>query len=628
MFVEKTIKDNKALVKVNGRIDVESSPLFRKELAEINYERIKSLVLDFSEVAYISSAGLRELLVLTNKLDEDASFKIINVNSVVADVFEMTQFSQFFEYTLAEEKVDYARMSFKELLAYKVKNGVDKTIFSYSEKSYNWADIERYSLIIADDLSKLGVKKGSHVAIFGANSANWIFTFFAIQKLGAIAQLLNFNLSNEEIIKFAKAGDITHLCYGEMPLVSDEESFIKAVTSDISPIKKVYSIKNKIGFSQRLDEYEKLLGKFENKVEVDDPCVMIFTSGSTGMPKGVLLSAFNMLDSSYLIRESINITKEDKACLILPLFHIFGLIDSLFPNFIADAETIILDNIKTANIIKTISENKCTLLNSVPTMLLSIINNKDFQPEKLSTLRSTISGGALISEAQMTALCELLPNNHFTSAYGLSEMAIISICEYDDTKEHIKKTVGKPMKNIQIRIFDKDKNQVCPIGVSGEIQVQGYSLMTCYYKTALDDQSIDDEGWLHTGDLGYFDEEGYLYFVGRSKELIIRGGENIIPNEVISAISQEEYIADAKVYGVPDDYWGETVAAAIIIKKGFSFDEEKLRESLKTRLAKFKIPAHFLVYDTFPSLPNGKVDSVNLKKEVVMKVKQGVLNKQ
>ncbi len=151
-MLKKTIKDNKALVKVNGRIDVESSPLFRKELAEINYERIKSLVLDFSEVAYISSAGLRELLVLTNKLDEDASFKIINVNSVVADVFEMTQFSQFFEYTLAEEKVDYARMSFKELLAYKVKNGVDKTIFSYSEKSYNWADIERYSLIIADEL--------------------------------------------------------------------------------------------------------------------------------------------------------------------------------------------------------------------------------------------------------------------------------------------------------------------------------------------------------------------------------------------------------------------------------------------------------------------------------------------
>ena len=318
----------------------------------------------------------------------------------------------------------------------------------------------------------------------------------------------------------------------------------------------------------------------------------------------------------------LKITKEDKACLILPLFHIFGLVANLFPNNIADAETIILDNIKTANIIKVISENKCTLFNSVPTMLLSIINNKDFQPEKLSTLRATISAGASISEAQMTMLSELLPNNHFISSYGLSEMAPISISDYDDTKEHLTKTIGKPMKNIQIRIFDNEKQQVCPVGESGEIQVQGYNLMTCYYKAALDDQSIDDEGWLHTGDLGYFDEEGYIHFVGRSKELIIRGGENIVPNEVISAISQEDYIADAKVFGVPDDFWGETVAAAIVMKEGFTFDEEKLRESLKTRLAKYKIPAHFFVYDSFPSLPNGKVDSVNLKKEVIQKAKE------
>ena len=622
MFVEKTIKDNQAFVKINGRIDVETSPKLRKELAEINYGGLKNFTLDFDNVSYISSAGLRELMIVSKKLGKDVPFKILNVNDVVAEVFDMTQFTKYVEYTLSEKEIDYTRMSFKELLAYKVKLGSKNTIISYSGKKYDWNDIEKYSQIIAEDLSKQGVKKGSHVALCGMNSANWVFTFYAIQKLGAIAQLLSFSLPLEEISKFAKAGDITHFCYGEMPLVTDEENFIKAITSNDSSIKNVYSIKNSVDFSQRVNEYEKLIGKFENKIEADDPCVMIFTSGSTGMPKGVLLSAFNMLNSSCLIRESVRITKEDKACLILPLFHIFGLVANLFPNNIADAETIILDNIKTANIIKVISENKCTLFNSVPTMLLSIINNKDFLPEKLSTLRSTISAGAPISEAQMTMLSELLPNNHFTSSYGLSEMAPISISDYDDTKEHITKTIGKPMKNVQIRIFDKEKNQVCPVGESGEIQVQGYNLMTCYYKAPLDDQSIDDEGWLHTGDLGYFDEEGYIHFVGRSKELIIRGGENIIPNEVISAISQEDYIADAKVFGVPDDFWGETVAAAIVMKEGFTFDEEKLRESLKTRLAKYKIPAHFFVYDAFPSLPNGKVDNVNLKKEVIQKAKE------
>ena len=621
MFVEKTIIDNQILVKVNGSIDVESSPSFRKELADIDYKSLKGFTFDFEKVSYISSAGLRELLIVVKKINKAYPLKILNVNSLVEEIFVGTQFARYFEYTLAEEKPDFAHLSFKEFLAYKIKNGPEKTILSYFGKNYNWQDIDKYSQIIADDLAKKGVKKGSHVALCGSNSANWIFTFYAIQKLGAIAQLLSFSLPGDEIIKFAKVGDITFLCYGEMPLVTDEESFTKAVTGDDSPIKTTYSIKNNVDFSQRLNEYDNLKGKYENKIESDQPCAMIFTSGSTGVPKGVLVSAYNILNAANSNVETLRITKEDKACLILPLFHIFGLVAGLFANAIADSEMVIPDNIKTANLIKVISENKCTIFHSVPTMLLSIVNNKDFNMEKLSSLRATILSGAPVSEAQMLMLTEKFPNNHFISSYGLSEMAPVSTTDYDDTKEHISKTIGKPVKDIQIRIFDKEKNEECPVGVSGEIQVQGYNLMTGYYNVDIFDQSIDDEGWLHTGDLGYFDEDGYIHFVGRSKELIIRGGENIVPNEVISAISKEDYIADAKVFGVPDDFWGETVAAAIVMKDGFTFDEEKMLESLKTRLAKYKIPAHFFVYDSFPSLPNGKVDSVNLKKDVIRKAK-------
>ena len=416
MLVEKTIKDNNASVKVNGSLDIINSPIFREEVAKINFNELKSFTLDFENVDFVSSAGLRELLLVLKKIKGAFPLKIINVNSVVNDIFIETQFNQYFEYTLAEEKIDFSKMSFKEVLAYKVKNGNDKAIISYAGKKYSWNDIEIYSQIIAEDLSKQGVKKGIHVAICGANSANWIFTFYAIQKLGGIAQLLNFSLTEDEIIKYSKAGDITHFCYGEMQLATDEESFIKAVTSSESSIKNVYSIKNSIDFSKRLEEYENIVGKYENKVDADAPCVMIFTSGSTGMPKGVLLSAYNMLNATCLNIEAIQITKEDKACLILPLFHIFGLVANFFPNSIADAETIIPDSIKTANIINVISENKCTIFHSVPTMLLAIINNKDFKPEKLSTLRSTILAGAPVSEAQLTMLSDLLPNNHFVSS--------------------------------------------------------------------------------------------------------------------------------------------------------------------------------------------------------------------
>ncbi len=201
MLVEKTIKDNNAFVKVNGSLDIINSPIFREELADINYKELKSLIFDFEKVDYISSAGLRELLIVLKKIKGAYPLKIINVKSVVNDIFIETQFNQYFEYTLAEENIDYSKMSFKEVLAYKVKNGNDKAVISYAGKKYSWNDIEIYSQIIAEDLSKQGVKKGTHVAICGANSANWIFTFYAIQKLGGIAQLLNFSLTIDEIIK-------------------------------------------------------------------------------------------------------------------------------------------------------------------------------------------------------------------------------------------------------------------------------------------------------------------------------------------------------------------------------------------------------------------------------------------
>ena len=182
-------------------------------------------------------------------------------------------------------------------------------------------------------------------------------------------------------------------------------------------------------------------------------------------------------------------------------------------------------------------------------------------------------------------------------------------------------TIGKPIDGIDIRIFDNDTKTVCETGKPSEIQVQGFNLMSCYYKADLALQSIDEDGWLHTGDIGYLDDDGYLHFAGRIKEIIVRAGENIYPAEVSEAISSEEGIANVIVAGVPDNFWGESVACAIVIKDGYEFDESALRASLASKLAKFKIPEHFFIYDSFPSLPNGKVDMVSLKKDLEQKTK-------
>ena len=183
-------------------------------------------------------------------------------------------------------------------------------------------------------------------------------------------------------------------------------------------------------------------------------------------------------------------------------------------------------------------------------------------------------------------------------------------------------TVGRPVKNIQIRIFDNASGQECAVGQVGEIQVQGYNLMTCYYKANLEKQSINADGWMSTGDLGALDEDGYIRFVGRLKELIIRGGENIVPNEIISVLCEEDCISVAKVYGIPDDFFGERVAAAIILSDPEKYDESALRTDLGAKLARFKIPDQFVVYESFPTLPNGKVDGVKLKADLIEKCKK------
>lgn len=620
MLVEKHISDKTAFVAVKGRIDTTTVGILREELKTIDYDSVDRLEMDFSDVLYISSAGLRELLSLKKRLDGKA-YHIGGVNREVEEIFQITGFSSFLEYSVTDSEKDYRHLSFKEFLALKVQHEPEKIVLEAGDEKYTWQDIDRCAQIIAGDLSKLGVKKGSHVAICGMNSANWIMTFYAVQKLGAIALLVNFNLMAPEIVDLSHRGDMTHFCFGEMPQVRDEQAFLAGITGEGSMIQTVYDIRSSIRFMDRIGEYEGLVGRFEAKVEADDACVMIFTSGSTGSPKGVLLSAYNILNAACSNAASLYLTEKDRACLILPLFHIFGLVAGLFANAVADAEMIIPSSLKTDELIRVVAEKRCTVFHAVPTMFLAIVNNRSFDPAKFSSLRSTILSGASASEAQMRMLQEMFPNNHFAASYGLSEMAPVTITDYDDTLEHVTQTIGKPIPGIEIRIWDEEKKRACEPGKPGEIQIQGYNLMTCYYKTELIKQAIDEDGWLHTGDLGVFDRDGYIRFVGRTKELIIRGGENIVPNEIASAISELGDVADVKVVGVPDDFYGEIVAAALLMKEGVTFDEAATRVKLADKLAKYKIPAHFLVYDRFPMLPNGKVDMVNLKKDVVATVK-------
>ena len=618
MKILKEQNANTILLECIGKLDATTAPEFRKEVSGTDWTQFDGIVLDFENVPYISSAGLRELLILKKKLRPDVPLRITNASKEVYEIFQMTGFADLLDVDRPGAAADYTGMSFGDLLAYKAETEGEKAILSFAGKTYTWNDVDGISSVIAEELYKLGVRKGAHVALCGSNSANWVFTFYAIQKLGAITQLLNPQLTETEIVRFADIGDVRFFCCGDMPMIRDLSAAEQYIAAH-SCVEKFLNIGNGTDFSERprpaIDHYAAF-------VQPDDACVMVFTSGSTGVPKAAMLSAYNILRAACSNVESLRLGPEDRACLILPLFHIFGLVAGLFANAVADAEMIVPENLRADTVLRTVFEHGCTVLHAVPTFFLALINDRSFDAEKLSTLRSTILSGAATSEAHMKKFAELFPNDHFAASYGMSEMAPISITDYEDTLTHICSTVGKPVKDIQVRIFDNEAQKECPVGQVGEIQVQGFNLMTCYYKAELDKQSINADGWMSTGDLGMFDDDGYLRFVGRLKELIIRGGENIVPGEIISALCSEACISDAKVYGVPDDFYGERVAAAIVLSDPENYSRGRLYKSLASKLAGFKIPDWFIVYDAFPTLPNGKVDSVRLKNEIIEKCKR------
>ena len=618
MIINYHDSDDELTLHIQGRIDTSTSAQLRKSIAEID-DNVTRLVIDMRDVDYISSAGIRELLVSRQRFSSEDAMQLINVSESVYEILEFTGFDTIIPIQKMEDDVSsYVSLSFKAFLRRKVGEHGERVAMVGNNDSYTWEDIDKASQIIASDLSKIGVEKGTHVGLCSLNSINWVLTFFAIQKLGANAMLINPNQHAEEIAHTAIIGEITHMCYGDLPTMKDEEGFIAEIKGNSNcPIQEFYSIRPTQNLRTRFEEYGEVEHLFDNNVDADYPCVMIFTSGSTGVPKGVLLSAYNILNAAHINYQDQTLTEDDRTCLILPLFHIFGLVAGLFANAMADSVIYIPKDIRTDTLLELMSKEQCTVFHSVPTMLIALMNNKNFNPEKFASLRCTIISGAAATKAQIEMFQSKLPNDHFLASYGLSEIAPVSITPYGDTDEHVINTVGKPVKNINIKIRNMETGEDCEIGQSGEILVQGFNLMIGYYKVPIDQQSIDEEGWLRTGDLGFMDEEGYLHLSGRLKELIIRGGENIYPKEIEDFLYTFPKTKDVQVIGVPDKVYGEVVLAEIILHEGETATEEEVKDFCRARVAKEKVPEYVRFVEGFPMNEAGKIQKYKMREEAV-----------
>ncbi len=622
MAFQTTITKEEAVtvVHLTGKLSTDTAPAFSKAMQALDYDGM-DLTLDFSGLDYITSAGLRVLLIVRKKLSEDR-IRIVHMNDAVREVFELSGFSSFIP-IVSEESASLPELpsdpSFRQVLSYRVKTDPDREIFFADDTAFTWRDVDRGSQIIASDLARLGVRKGTHVGVFAHNTLNWVCTFFAIQKLGAVIVLLNYGLKPAELITYSGIGDITHLCYDSRSAKMDGASFAAAVTGAGSNIRAVYDISPAVDFRARYDELGALEGLYTEEYNPDDPCVMIFTSGTTGLPKGVLSSSHDRITNCRIMARQLRVSDDDRICLFLPLCHVFGFGTGLSVALLYNIPMIMPSSISDASLLDAIHRYRCTIFNSVPTKILSMAHNELFSPEKVASLRASMIGGAAITRSQLLFLREKMPGLHLLPIYGMSEISPISMMLYEDTIDHITDTVGRPVDEVEVEIRDIVTGECCPAGVQGEICVRSDTSLICYYKLDIEKQAIDAEGWIPTGDLGFLDADGYLRLTGRCKDLIIRGGENISPKEIEEAITQLEEIQDVKVVGVPDEHFGEIVAAAVMCKPGISFSRERVENHILKRLAAFKAPAYYVLYDAFPLLSNGKVNMLKLRKEVAEK---------
>lgn len=614
-----TDTNNNVIVYVSGLLGISETETFLDKVRNSGIDSFQSITFDLSELTYITSSGLRALLSLKKRVC-DTPFCITGLNDDVYQVFEMTGFNAILNCQKALTASDFSNMSFRDFLAYKVRSGYNGIIIQDDLRKLTWTDIDRGAKNIASDLAKMGVGKGSHVAICSANSINWLLTFFAVQILGGIAILINYKAELTSIRDIADYADVTCFCYGKVLSAKEPKELIDVITSPGSKITHVYNMgPDKDFLSNEPDDTLKI----DNKVNADDVALMIFTSGSTGLPKAVMLTAYNLLVSAGNIAASIEMTNKDTVCVVSPMFHISGIGGGTFTNLIVDARIVLPSSAKPDVILNIIENEHCTIFNCVPTVMLALINHPDFTSGKVSSLRYSKLSGAPITKTQFTEITEKTGNVHLASSYGMTEIAPITSTVYGDTIEHITETVGKPVSGVEVRIVDPATRCDMPVNTDGEIIARGVNLLTGYYKLPVDKQPIDADGWMSTGDLGHFDDEGYLHFTGRLKNLIIRGGENISPGEIVDAVTELPEVADARAFGIPDERMGELVGVAVLMKNGAVYDENSIRTHAEGQLAKYKWPSAYVCFESFPYLPNGKVDEVSLKKAFLGKIKKG-----
>jgi fatty-acyl-CoA synthase len=504
---------------------------------------------------------------------------------------------------------------------------------------YTFAELEEEARLVARGLIAHGVQPGERVVVWATNVPEWIVLQFALAKAGAILVTANTSLRAKEIdylVRQSEAATIVTISgFRGVDYVAALQE-IGASRGQIPGLERLVFVsrgdeKTPTGFidyqTLRTDGAaagDATLDARCAAVAIDDVINMQYTSGTTGFPKGVMLSSRNIVNNGEVLGRMMGYTSDDRLCLCVPLFHCFGCVIGVLGAFTHGAALCPIEWFDPVAVLATVERERCTALYGVPTMFLAELEHPEFQAYDLTSLRTGIMAGALCPEPVMRRVMADMHLPEICIAYGLTESSpCITMTPRDSAIADRSQTVGVVLPELEVRIVDPATGEECPIGGRGEICVRGYNVMKGYYNNPEATRAaITADGWLHTGDEASMDDRGLVRITGRIKDLIIRGGENISPKEIEDCLREHPAVADAYVYGLPDAYFGEIVAAAVRLKGQDATavaEEPPCADDLicwcSDRLARFKVPKEVRFVTAFPMTASGKVQKFKLREE-------------
>ncbi|MDH6349290.1 MULTISPECIES: AMP-binding protein [Brevibacillus] len=519
----------------------------------------------------------------------------------------------------------------------------DKEALVYHERSlrYSFAEFQEVCNQAARGFMSLGIQKGENIAIWATNVPEWVISQFGTAKMGGVLVTVNTSYRVHELEYLLRQSESTTLLLIDGYRDANYLDMIKEICPELETCepgalqsKRLPHLRNVIYLGEERQPgmflWADLLARAElvseeerrlrqESLSPDDVINMQYTSGTTGFPKGVMLSHVNIVNNAIKVAECQGLGIEDRVCIPVPFFHCFGCVMGTLACVATGATMVPVTAFDPGLVLSIVEAERCTALYGVPTMFIAELNHPSFAERDLSSLRTGIMAGSLCPIEVMKNVVDKMGIRDITIAYGQTEASpVITQTRPEDSIERKVSTVGRLHEGVEAKVIDPATGETLPPGVQGELCTRGYLVMKGYYN--MPDQTakaIDEEGWLHTGDLATVDEEGYYRITGRLKDMIIRGGENIYPREVEEFLYTHPKILDVQIVGVPDAKYGEQVLACIRVKPGETLTEEEVLAYCEGKIARFKTPRYIQFVAEYPMTASGKIQKFKLREQAL-----------